>query len=93
MPHASTDGLGYWRRTLAPLAMAGFLRGQLDDYEVVLVRDDGAEAHIPRPSASWHLPILPSLDGLDQPDPDREESARGIRWLMQVGKDRLELTT
>jgi hypothetical protein len=88
-----TPAHAWWLARLAPLAEAGYRHGWLDDREVTLVGDDGDEVHLSRPSASWHLPVLPSLDGLDQPDPDREESARGIRWLMQVGKDRMELTT
>jgi hypothetical protein len=88
------SGLDYWRARPAPLARDGYLRGFVDDESVFLFHEvTGDEVQLPRPSASWHLPVLPSLDGLDQPDPDREESARGIRWLMKVGNDRLELTT
>ena len=47
----------------------------------------------PRPQPGW-IPawtLLPSLDGSDE-DRDTEATTRGVRWLMQVGQERNELT-
>lgn len=83
-------GLGYWRQVLAPYARGGYRTGFVDDLEVTLVNEvDGSEVHLARPSAAWHLPLLPSLDGTEDGDP---EATRGIRYLMKVGSDRMELT-
>jgi hypothetical protein len=86
-----TPGRDYWLRVLSPYVRDGYHYGMLDDLEVVLVNEIGAEVHLPRPSAAWHLPLLPSLDGLDG-DRDTEATTRGVKWLMQVDRDRMELT-
>ncbi len=94
MSHAHTNGLDYWRLTLRPYALAGYDRGVVDEVEVTLFAgDNGAEVHLPRPSAAWVAAssLLPPLDA-DHEDRD-PEATRGVRWLMKVGQDRMELTT
>jgi len=84
-------GRDFWLATLRPYARDGYRRGVLDDEEVVLLDEAGNEARLPRPSAAWRVPLLPSLDALDG-DADTEATTRGVKWLMQVGKDRMELS-
>jgi hypothetical protein len=54
---------------------------------------DGTEVRLPRPSAAWVAASL-LLPPLDDDHEDRDpEAARGVKWLMKVGSDRMELTT
>lgn len=81
-------GMDYWLRVLSPYARDGYHHGVLDDLEVVLLDEAGTEVHLPRPSAAWHVPVLPSLDHTADGD---LEASRGLRYLMQIGSNRLEL--
>jgi hypothetical protein len=83
-------GLGYWRQVLSPYAQAGYRHGTLDDDAVVLVNEAGTEAHIPRPSAGWFPAslVVPALE----PDDHDPEELRGIRYVMQRGRERQELS-
>lgn len=82
-------GRDYWLTVLRPFARDGFRTGTVDDLEVVLLNEAGAEVHLPRPSAGWHVPVLPSLDHTADAD---LEASRGLRYLMKVGSNRLELS-
>jgi hypothetical protein len=82
-------GRDFWVTTLRPWAAAGYLRGFVDDQAVVLVNEaTGHEVLLPRP-ASWVAAslVVPALEA-DDPDP---ELTRGVRYLMKVGSDRMEL--
>jgi hypothetical protein len=83
------NGQDYWLRALAPYAQDGYRRGLLDDLEVVLIGDDGAEVHLSRPSAGWFPAslVVPALE----PDDHDPEELRGIRYVMQRGRERQEL--
>ena len=83
-------GLGYWRQALRPYAEAGFRRGEFDDREIVLVNEVGAAVRIPRPQAGW-LPASLVVPALDAQDLDAEE-LRGIVYVMQRGRERMELS-
>ena len=87
-------GRDFWVATLRPWAAAGYRHGTVDNEAVVLVNEaTGNEVLLPRPSAGWVAAslLLPPLD-TDHEDRD-PEATRGVRWLMKVGQDRMELTT
>jgi hypothetical protein len=83
-------GRDYWRMVLSPYARDGYRRGVLDDAEVVLVNEAGAEAHIRRPQAGWLAAslVVPALE----PDDLDTEERRGIVYVMQRGRERQELS-
>jgi hypothetical protein len=79
-----------WVTRLAPYARDGYRTGWLTDHEVVLFGHDGAEVRIPRPQGGWLAASL-VVPALDAQDLDAEE-LRGIVYVMQRRRERMELT-
>ena len=85
------SGRDYWLRVLTPYARDGYERGLLDDHEVVLFNEVGAEVHLSRPQAGC-LPVslvVPAFDGTEDGD---QEERRGVLYTMRRGRERAELS-